>query len=391
MKTIQQLMLSAFLLPALCMAQVKPGPMKKVAYGLYFLYFDTTAAKHSLTKSTLVEFKEYTALIEVPLFNQGSDAGKLSDHPEEGKAVLELVQQHFAKKPLKYIFSSHWHPHSLSAMKPFLSSGVTIVSTVSNCKKLQEMLDSTDRIRYKKQLLLVEGDSLRLGDRTNSIVSYRLEKKQYTSIPTEDYLFFYLPRYDYLHSSCMVSRAKGWKVEGKELVTGRLENIGVFTAAKGLQPKEFLSYSVYNDDVKGLVPGDTLRKVLQEGICASALEKAYLALPEEVLSARIDSLADDVLQKNLPSMVLNNAVYRALDKKQLRKALHLARLNALCNPSDPNAWDTLGETYYFLEEKELAKHYEQQSRRINKEYSSGGEKVWQEDLEKYQAQWGVSE
>jgi hypothetical protein len=59
----------------------------------------------------------------------------------------------------------------------------------------------------------------------------------------------------------------------------------------------------------------------------------------------------------------------------------------MISPSDANGWDTLGEVYYFLGDHAVARAYGEQSRRIDPEFSGGGEKVWAQDLADHQKKW----
>ena len=60
-------------------AQKDLNIIEKVADGLYFMYYD-----QSESKSTIVEFKDHLALIEVPICDEGGGAVNLRDHREGG-------------------------------------------------------------------------------------------------------------------------------------------------------------------------------------------------------------------------------------------------------------------------------------------------------------------
>jgi tetratricopeptide (TPR) repeat protein len=123
------------------------------------------------------------------------------------------------------------------------------------------------------------------------------------------------------------------------------------------------------------------------GVTMSGLENEVIDMEETTLMMKSDSIITYLAENHIPYSILNGAVYSALAKRDLRKALALARIQALYNPSDPNVWDTFGEVYYFLGETKLARKYELQSARINKDFK-GGEEVWKKELEGFQKKWG---
>lgn len=381
--------LFSILVPSFVFAQTRPSNIKKIGDGVYLMYYDSTAQKSIVTKSTVVEFADYIALIEMPISNDGAGTVHLKDYSEGGENVLQTLRTVFPDKPLRYVLSSHWHPHSISSIIPFISKGITVVTTANNFKRLGEFVDSATFKQYHQYIRFVEGDSLLLQDSSNSIIAYRFSKTDYPSVPTEDFLYFYLPKYNFFHCSCMFQRLRGHAVKGKEMISIRTEDLYKFTAAKGLIPKHFIGTDMYWDEADGMISGDTLQHMMRNGIGMSVLENEIRTIGEETLILQSDSIVKDLLMGAVPTSILNRAVYTSLEKRELKKALALARIQALLSPSNPNSWDTLGEVYYFLGERELAQHYERQSKRVNKEFKNGGEEVWKKELESFQKKWNA--
>jgi len=376
------------MIPALVQAQAKIRSIKKINEGLYLMYFDSTQEKNTITKSTIVEFSDFLVLLEVPLSNKGGGATNLTDHSEGAEKILATLKENFPKKPLKYVISSHWHPHSISSVIPFISKGITVVTTKNNFIKLSEFVDSVSYKNYGKYITFVDQDSFVIKDKNNSVVVYKLEKKEYKSLPTMDYLFAYLPKYNYLHSACMYQRLTGSRVKGKEMISSRVEDLNSFMVKRKLSPVNYVCADLYWDQADGLISGDTFHYVMNKGIGMSVLTQEMVRIPNETLVSKSDSLIKALMDNRIPNSILNLSVYNALEKKDLQKALALARFQAMYNPSDPNAWDTLGEVYYFLEEEKLAGRYEKQSIRIDKDFKGGGMKTWKEDLEGFRKRWG---
>lgn len=376
------------LIPMSGFGQTKIKSLKKINEGLYLMYFDSTQEKNTITKSTVVEFTNFLVLLEVPLSNKGGGATNLKDHSEGAEKILQLLKENFPSKPLKYVISSHWHPHSISSVIPFISKGITVVSTRNNFIKLSEFVDSLSYKNYGQYITLLEKDSLLIKDKSNEIIVYKLDKSEYKSLPTNDYLFAFLPKYNYLHSACMYQRLIGSKVKNKEMISSRVEDLNCFMQKRKLNPVNFVCADLYWDQADGLISGDTFHYVMNKGIGMSTLSKEITGIPYQELSMKADSIIKYILDNRIPNSILNLAVYSLLEKKELQHAIALARFQALYNPSDPNTWDTLGEVYYFMGEEKLASRYEKQSLKIDKEFKGGGMKIWKEDLLSFKKKWG---
>lgn len=368
-------------------AQTPALSMKKAGDGLYILYYDTTATKSIVTKSTVVEFSDFIALIEVPISNDGIGAVNLKDHSEGGNRVLEFLKKSFPEKPLKYVLSSHWHPHSISSILPFISRKITVVTTRANFVRLSEFVDSAAYREYGNYVQFVDGDSLEIQDPSNRIVAYRFTKKEYPNVPTQDFLYFYLPTNNCLHSSCMFQRLLGRVVYGKEMISSRVEDLHRFLETKQIVPQHVITTDTYWDGADGMISGDTLQQMFRAGITMGSIESDIQHLSVETLTTKTDSLVKNYALNGVPVNMLGRAVTAALHEKDLTRGLALARLQALVNPSDPNAWDTFGEVYYFLGETGLARMYAWQSTRIDKNFTIGGEEAWKKELENFQKEW----
>lgn len=385
MRKLLLALLTLSILPFYLHAETKITSIKKASDGLYLMHYDTSADNHFYSKSAIVEFKNFIVLVEMPLCY--SNASPLKDHIEGGEKVLQALKKEFPNKPLKYVLSSHWHPHSISSIIPFVSSGVTVVTTRNNFKHLSEFIDSATYEKYRDHIHFVEEDSMVIKDKTNTIIAYKCNKKEYTNQPTEDFLYFYFPKYRCLQTSCMYQRYRGFKAKGKELISGRTEDLNKFIRSKNIAPQTFLCTENYFDDANDMASNDTLQSMFSTGIGASAIKDEIMSMSDETLQLKSDSVIKYFANNTIPVYLLNEAVYTTLRNQNLNKALALARLQALINPSDPNVWDTFGEVYYFMGEQKLAKKYATQTTRIDKNFKGGGEQTWQKDLEDYQKIW----
>lgn len=356
--------------------------LKKIDDGLYHLYYDSSTAK-----SSIIEFDKYLAVLEVPIKNEGGGAQNLKDHQHGGERLLATLKHHFPKKPLKYLLHTHWHPHSISSLQPFLANGTTVVTTQSSVDKLKTFIPNEAFSKYGSQIQMVTSDSLVIKDKVNKIVVHRFMQKEFPNTPTSEYLYFFLPRYRALHTGCMFTRWRGEPIEGKELITGRMEDIERFLERTNLKPECFLRGSGDQEEAKGMIPYAVFANLVDHGIRATEITRKYLAFTPQQLRLKKDSIVHVLRDHKVPTSFINSAVYASLRKQQLIDALNLAQIQIALAPDDPNSWDTLGEVYYFMNDREVAKIHEKQSRRISPTYTQGGEKVWHADLEEYRKQW----
>ena len=356
-------------------AQTALNRLEKVAEGLYFMYYDS-----SKSKSTVLEMSDGLALIEVPIRDEGGGATHLKDHSAGAEKALRTLRKHFPKKPLRYLLHSHWHPHSMSSMNPFLRENVQIFSTQTNFDIVRPFVDSTLLARKTGLVTMVTTDTLRIGDVTNPIVIHRFLQKDFTSTPTEEYLYFYLPRYNYLHCGCMFFKWEGELYKGREIRTGRVENLYKLLKDRGISPTHLIRLVEKN----GLLPFQNLENIVQNGISSGEIYKPYLEMPDSVLLQKLDDVAANAIRDGVPPRVFNTLAYQFSAKKQPQRALAFAKLQTLLDPSDPNAWDSLGEMYWFAGEQVLARHYGKQARKIDPAFVEGGEEAWQKNWEEAQ-------
>lgn len=362
--------------------------IEKSKEGLYFMYYDS-----SNSKSTIVEFDDFVVLIEVPVKDEGGGATNMKDHIEGGVKAIRTIEKEFPGKPIKYVIHSHWHPHSISAVAPFLQNGSKLVTTVENYSIIKKYMDEGVKEKYKSNVIFAEtdprsvGDSLVIDEPGNRIVIHYLKKSDYPNLPTVDYLYCYLPNYNMLHCACMYNKWTGEPVEGKEMLTGREEDLHRFLTGKNIKPEHLIRLNNEKSAPGNLQPFSGLEDVVNNGIRASDILNRYTALSEQELNARFDAIAEEITNNNIPVSLMNTAAYQMLRSNDLARALVFAKLQALLNPSDPNSWDTLGEVYYFMGKVESARRCSKEAREIDPNFSQGGEKVWEEDLKEYQKIW----
>jgi len=376
------LILVVFLLPLWLHSQVNElNKITEAGSGIYFMYFDS-----SKSKSTIVEFNDFVALIEAPVIDLGANAKELKEDYAAGEKILRTLKNKFPAKPLKYFLFSHWHPHSVSVINPFLKEGVMVVTTESNFNTIKVFIDTSGITGYNNNFIFVN-DSLIIDEPGSIIIVYRFTKKDYPNVPTEDYLYFYMPAQKLMHCACMYSKWEGKPVYGKEMITGREEDLFRFISLKGINPEYLIRLSNEKEMPNDMQPVSGLQNVILNGIKSSEIIERFISINETELNNMPEKYIIDIIDNNIPPSLINTAVYTLLRDNKLSKALAIARLQTLLNPSDANSWDTYGEVYYFLGNEQMALFYEKQSKKVDPGFSGGGLEVWKNDLESYKKIW----
>jgi hypothetical protein len=362
--------------------QIKTHQIMQVGDGLYHLFYDSSTAK-----STIIEFDTFVALLEVPVKNLGGNATMLHDHVFGGKKVMASIEAYFPKKPLRYVLHSHWHPHSISSVRPFLEKGATLISTRSNFEKMKAFIDPSMIKRYERQIKFIEGDSVVIKDGSNEIVAYRFLQSEFPSTPTEEYLYFYFPKYAALHSGCMYNKWNGAAIDGRELYTDREQDLNKFIKSRALKVEKLIRINGDRHVADCMMEGKDFQKVVSDGITLQEITSQYFSMTTSILILKQDSIARNIFSRKIPPSVLNSNVYNSLKAKDLERALAFAKLQVMIIPSDPNAWDTLAEVTFFLGETELALMYGKHSALIQPTFSGGNIESWDKNLREHQRIW----
>lgn len=381
--TTIRLLLAGLLALALTGRAAEPEPawrLVDLGQGLHALEIDSIR-----TRSLIVEFDSSLALIEVGLSSKGGGTKRLVEDRPAGETLLELLRERFPAKPLEAVLHSHWHRHSLASAAPFLEAGVPLVTTRANFARTSQFVDTLLCARRPELLRFVE-DSLAVGRGANAIVARRLAKSDYPSLPTEDYLFFELPGRRLLQCGCMYSYRRG-EVDGRPLLLARTADLHRWIADEGLAVDGLIRLEYEAGGADAVLPYAELERTATTGVTPQELLDPWRALSADSLRVNLGSLAADALRRGLPGSLFNGLVFEALGRRELERARQLALLQALVAPHDANAWDTLGETLWFLGDEQPARAYDRAARGIDPAFVQGGPVVWEEDLTKHRKRW----
>jgi hypothetical protein len=136
--------------------------------------------------------------------------------------------------------------------------------------------------------------------------------------------------------------------------------------------------------------GEDFQRQMATGITTSEINEVYFSISTSMLNQKQDSMAQLIMTKRIPFSIVNSNVYSSLRKRDFDRALAFARLQVLINPSDANAWDTLGEVNFFLGRSELANAYHKHSIKNDPGFTAGGVLAWEKSLKEYEASWSAA-
>jgi hypothetical protein len=343
-----------------------------------FIRMDST---HS-SQTTVVQYKDFLVLIELPFIDHGGNKStNLREDTLKATSLISYLNSNFGNKPVKYIFSSHWHLHSLSGISPFLKHGAKLVCTKANWNySIQNgLLNGMDKDRFNFQLIAINKDTTLLTNTPFPIRAIYLDST-FKNKPTKDYLFFYLPKIKTLYASCMcaiedidVTTAKGYVVSdrltdlnavinSRHLMLENLIKLGREKQANGSYLMPVYSYTYLKDFMAN---GKTLHVFI----------KSYTDLPLTTLRNAKDSILHETIKQNISPDVLNQAIYECIKTKYFDKAIQLAQLLNLYAPEQLNYIDSMGEAYFGADDLVAASYYDKLIMTANPGFE-GGMKAW---------------
>lgn len=203
--------------------------------------------------ATLVEFKDYFAVIDVPL---GSINGEL----------VQLEANKIAPgKPIKYYAFGHHHPWYLGGVRPFIHSGTTILTVPGNVPYIQYLANASHSLQpdslhlkhtqVKTQLV---DNTLELADGDYKMQLYHIGNK---SDHTKDYIIFYFPKEKLLLQGDLL-----WAPADGSITPASSRAKGLYTAIQelGLKVDTILQAWPWGEDykVKTSIPFSDLQQAV---------------------------------------------------------------------------------------------------------------------------------
>lgn len=341
------------------------------------------------SQTTVMEYPNFLALIELPFVDAGGNkTDDLKQDTVKANALISFLKGEYPSKPVRYVFSSHWHLHSLSAVDPFLKNGAKLVTTSQNWKYAigHGFTAQLDKKTYESSVIFVNKDTL-MFKKSESPLQVLYLDSTYTNKPTKDYLFFYFPKQKRLHASCMCALTQSDLQKEKGFIySGRLLDVKQAIECRKLEVKELIKLGRPEKELGYFVPPvftyAYFTDYMKAGRSMNEAAAVFVKLPVTVLRTEQDSLLRDLAQSRMSSQVLNQAVYTCIKDKQYEKAVSLARLLNLYYPGVPSYIDTMGEACYNNGDRVLAEYYNKVLLNIDPKFS-GGLKTWEANAGKH--------
>ncbi len=135
---------------------------KKYKKNISFIRIDSTYN----AQSTIIEYDDFLVLLELPSIENSNYRKKgLTAETKQGELVLNYLQKEY-KKPVKYIFCSHWHLHTLSGILPYLESNCQLITTSKSWKRSVDkgVLNPDDLEKYRSRVIKVDKDTTFLSN-----------------------------------------------------------------------------------------------------------------------------------------------------------------------------------------------------------------------------------
>jgi hypothetical protein len=384
---MNQFLFSFVLFFILCTASSQVGKRSfyRQAYkdNMSFIAMDTI---HS-SQTTIIEYPDFLVAIELPFEDEGG--GKTNDLKQDSSSAqqfLVFLQQTYKSKPLKYIFSSHWHLHSLSAFDIFQQQGTRLITTSKNWQYASTHgFTKNSNVSYQKAIIPIKKDTTFFAKSKFPIQVLYIDST-YTNKPTQDYLFFHFPKITTLHASCMCALSETDLSKQTHLIySDRLIDLQRAIDIRHLVLTELIklgrSEKINSHFVLPVFKYAYLQAYLKSGKPMKEVADAYAKLPEVILLSKQDSLINDWMKQKASSSIINQAVYNCIKEKHFEKAVLLARLLNLYIPGISNYIDTLGEACFMAGKMEQAKFYHEALLQMNPLFK-GGIKSWESNTKK---------
>jgi hypothetical protein len=349
--------------------------------------FITMDSTHS-AQTTVIEYPEFLVLSELPFSDQGADKSTdLSEDIPRADRFIQFINREFGNRPVKFVISSHWHLHSLSAITPFFDNGTRLITTKNNWaySVTHGFLGTVSAEKYASQIVEIGTDTTILAE-TNFPIRVLYIDTTYKNKPTDDYLFLYFPANKTIHASCMCPLPQVDLAVKKNIIfSDRLSDLHEAISRRNL-PIDTIIRLGRSEPVTGtyLPPVFTrsyFDDYMNHGISMHTAARQFTEMDRERISRRQHEILSDAMRNNTPASVINQAVYNCIRTKDFDKAVALARILVLYSPGELNYIDTMGEAYFMAGDSTAAFYYDGLLKKKDPKFG-GGLKSWEENRKK---------
>lgn len=166
-------------------------------------------------KVVLAEFEDYLVLIEA----QGDET--------IAQEIHNYAKKHYPNKPIRYLFHSHHHGHSIGeALNYWVKQGTKVITSTYAKPTIEAKLDPALKADLQ---LTVATEKFELKDSFNHLTAFTLSKKTH-GIPFQEYMVFHFPKQQLLAQGCLFNQEQG----KSPLLTSRIQSLHQFIKDEGL-------------------------------------------------------------------------------------------------------------------------------------------------------------
>jgi hypothetical protein len=337
------------------------------------------------SQSTIIEYPDFLVVIELPLTNKKGD-----QDVQKAERFLSFINQEYKSKEIKYVLSSHWHPHSLSGIAPFFDLGISLITAKSNWEYSREngLLGDLNFQQNKKKVITITQDTTILTNTKYPIQVWFLGE-EYTHKPTKDYLFFYMTKSKSLHASCMCAMNNIDFQEKPDFVyNDRITDLDKAIEQRGCAVEHL--FKLYSEFDKAT---NTYKLPTFDQSYFSEFKKRGKPMAIAVndfsncdlnqLKQNQDSIIHYLTLKKISAQIINSTVYSCIRKKAYENAVAWARILNLLQVGNSSYIDTLGEAYFRAGDIPLAQEISRQLAILDPKFSDQIN-VWKNNLLKAQ-------
>ncbi len=347
-----------------------------------FVRVDTTHG----SQTTIIEYPDFLVAIELPFVNHGADKStNLTQDIPKAESFLRYLKKEYNNKPVKYVLSSHWHLHSISGITPFFNQGAVLVSTRKNweyCVK-NGLFGNLDTKNFEKQVLFVEKDT-KILEKTSFPISILYLDENYTNKPTNDYLFFYMPKNKSMHASCMCAMNNiDFKKRPDFVYSDRITDLEKAITSRKLDVENLFKLTQEFDKDKKVYKLPVFNKgyfseFKQRGKPMEQIVKGFVNYELDSLVSKKDAILHNLVEKKVSAQMINSTVYRCIKQKEYAKAVQWAQILNLYHVGEADFMDTMGEAYYYAGNITMAQSISNQLAVLNPKFTNQM-KVWEQN------------
>jgi hypothetical protein len=281
---------------------------------------------HRHVKVVIAEFATFLAMIEAPYDERTV------------REVLAELRAKFPTKPVRYVFHSHHHDHSMHVVDPFLAAGIQIVTSPFNLNELCKV--SADPSLLRSRALVIDS-TFELADSTNRLRVDLLRQgdgETGWTVPTREYMVFVFPDQRALVSGCLYNKPR----EYHEVVNIRKHAMRKYLETCNVEIATIIPTNTSSDGgFEDICTAEMLAETMAKGLDPNAVVARLEVMTLDAMRASVAALKEEF--RGLPRSFDLQVCANGLASKGFREhCVVLLKVATELFPDDGSAWYQLG-------------------------------------------------